>query len=224
MIRRFFAAVSPYGAVREPGRGAAWPGCATRRAARRHAAWSMRCTRRRGRAVMDAVGFDWYDPVASHAMRVPGRRTRRARGTGRSDGPTGTSTHPAALRAWCLTESALRPGLRCGSWRTAWRRGRSTGAPSARGRDGPAPLRARAPRRGGRRRGGGAPVTAYFHWSLMDDYEWGTYEPRYGIFGVERSDPPRCTSWTPMPRRRRRGGFARVVTGLRAGDRVLGGP
>ena len=61
---------------------------------------------------MDAVGFDWYDPVASHAMRVPGRRTPQ----GTRDWSIGRAywdveSHPAALRAWCLTESALRPGL-----------------------------------------------------------------------------------------------------------------
>ena len=61
---------------------------------------------------IDTVGFDWYDPVASHAMRVPGRR-----------GPTGgrdwsfgralwdVEPHPARLAAWCATEAALRPGL-----------------------------------------------------------------------------------------------------------------
>ncbi len=27
--------------------------------------------------VLDAAGFDWYDPVASHALRRPGRRSRR---------------------------------------------------------------------------------------------------------------------------------------------------
>ena len=46
----------------------------------------------------------------------------------------------------------------------------------------------------------GAPVTAYFHWSLMDNYEWGTYEPRYGLFGVDRSDPAAgLVAVTPPP-------------------------
>ena len=54
----------------------------------------------------------------------------------------------------------------------------------------------------------GAPVTAYFHWSLMDNYEWGTYEPRYGIFGVDRSDPGgRALHGHRRRRRRRRGGI-----------------
>jgi hypothetical protein len=24
------------------------------------------------------------------------------------------------------------------------------------------------------------------HWSLVDNYEWGSYEPRFGIYGVDR--------------------------------------
>ena len=113
VIRRFFAAVSPVrrGARARP-RCRPGPGCAARRGARRprrvvdavHAS-----TRPRG---IDAVGFDWYDPVASHAMRVPGRRTP----SGGRDWSFGRAywdveSHPAALRAWCVTESALRPGL-----------------------------------------------------------------------------------------------------------------
>jgi beta-glucosidase len=33
----------------------------------------------------------------------------------------------------------------------------------------------------------GMPITAYFHWTLCDNYEWGTYEPRFGLYGVDRS-------------------------------------
>ncbi|MGE5708316.1 MAG: glycoside hydrolase family 1 protein [Bacteroidota bacterium] len=35
----------------------------------------------------------------------------------------------------------------------------------------------------------GVPVLGYMHWSLADNYEWGTYEPRFGLFGVDRRDP-----------------------------------
>jgi hypothetical protein len=72
----------------------------------------------------------------------------------------------------------------------------------------------------------GAPVTAYFHWSLMDNYEWGTYEPRYGLFGVDRSDPAAVRFMdTDAVGDDAAGEFARVVAGLQAGDRsVLGRP
>ena len=61
--------------VRPLGRGAAWapparPGTATGAAPCRR----QPCTTAPRRRALDAVGFDWYDPVASHAIRVPGRR------------------------------------------------------------------------------------------------------------------------------------------------------
>ena len=41
----------------------------------------------------------------------------------------------------------------------------------------------------------GVPVTAYLHWSLVDNYEWGSYEPRFGIFGIDRARGPRGFRW-----------------------------
>jgi beta-glucosidase len=35
----------------------------------------------------------------------------------------------------------------------------------------------------------GVPVLGYMHWSLTDNYEWGTYEPHLGLFGIDRRDP-----------------------------------
>ena len=93
-------------------------------------------------------------------MRVPGRRTARRRaGLVLRARPLGRRVAPRrAARLVRHRVGAAARASRCGSWRTAWRRGCSTGAPvPAGGRHGPSPLRARAPRRGGRRRGcGGA--------------------------------------------------------------------
>jgi beta-glucosidase/6-phospho-beta-glucosidase/beta-galactosidase len=227
-LRRFFAAVSPYGAAREPGQGRAWVrlrALARRRAPRRVLDVAFASTREHA---LDAVGFDWYDPMASHAIRPPGRRTPG----GDRDWSFGRALwdvepHPARLRAWCATEEGLRPGL------PLWvvENGMAT-----RVRDGRAVPRAdglRRPRYVREHLGAvadavaaGIPVRAYLHWSLVDNYEWGSYEPRFGLFGLDRSDPGRV-QWmvTDAQGDDAAGEFGRVLAGLRAGDRsVLDGP
>ena len=32
----------------------------------------------------------------------------------------------------------------------------------------------------------GVNIQAYFHWSLLDNYEWGSYLPRFGLVEVDR--------------------------------------
>jgi beta-glucosidase/6-phospho-beta-glucosidase/beta-galactosidase len=31
----------------------------------------------------------------------------------------------------------------------------------------------------------GVPLIGYLHWSLFDNYEWGTYTPRFGLFSID---------------------------------------
>jgi len=31
----------------------------------------------------------------------------------------------------------------------------------------------------------GVPLLGYLHWSLFDNYEWGTYTPRFGLYSIE---------------------------------------
>jgi len=65
-------------------------------------------------------------------------------------------------------------------------------------------------------------VRAYLHWSLVDNYEWGSYEPRFGLFGLDRSDPA-AVRWldTDSAGFDAAGEFSRVLAGLRAGDRTV---
>jgi beta-glucosidase/6-phospho-beta-glucosidase/beta-galactosidase len=133
-------------------------------------------------------------------------------------------SHPDGLRAWCRTESALHGGLPL--WVVengmATRVQEERHLPRADGADRPRYIRehlgavvdAVA---------GGAPVAAYLHWSLVDNYEWGSYEPRFGIFGMDRSDPGGAVRWldTDAAGDDAAGSFSRVVRGLIAGDRSV---
>jgi beta-glucosidase len=39
-----------------------------------------------------------------------------------------------------------------------------------------------------RARDEGVRVAGYIHWTIADNYEWGSYKPRFGIHGVDRRD------------------------------------
>ncbi len=221
-IRRWFATVSPYGSG--PGGGPAWARLrrVTRRGAPRRVLDAV-TNSPRGRA-LDAVSFDWYDPVASHAIRAPGRRAM----TGRRDWSFGrqlwdVEAHPQGLRSWCATEAALRPGLPLwiveNGMATRVRDGRPL--PREDGMDRPRYVREHL-RAVAEAVEEGTPVTAYLHWSLVDNYEWGTYEPRFGLYGLDRSDAS-TVRWldTDAQGHDAAGEFARVVAGLRAGDRAV---
>jgi beta-glucosidase len=41
----------------------------------------------------------------------------------------------------------------------------------------------------------GADVRGYFYWTLLDDYEWGSFLPRFGLVDVDRTTFKR----TPKP-------------------------
>jgi len=34
-------------------------------------------------------------------------------------------------------------------------------------------------------------LEAFYYWSLFDNYEWGSFEPRFGLFGVDFADGAR---------------------------------
>jgi 6-phospho-beta-galactosidase len=31
----------------------------------------------------------------------------------------------------------------------------------------------------------GIPLLGYMHWSLFDNYEWGSYTPRFGLYSID---------------------------------------
>ncbi len=122
---------------------------------------------------LDVVQLDYYDPVAAHHLTEVGRR------------PWHDTVDAAGLGTYALAN--LEPGMelevaenglcnrvrrgRAFPRRDGWDRVRYLQANLAAVADAVA---------------AGLPVTGYFHWTLADCYEWGSYQPRYGLHGVDR--------------------------------------
>jgi beta-glucosidase len=227
-LRKFFAGISPYGTNKGISGGPVWSRLRTtvRRPAPRRVVDAVHASPQE--RPLTAIGFDWYDAVASHAIRVPGRMTAR----GARDWSTGRAiwdvpSDAPALGAWCRTEAALHAPL------PVWVVENGMATRTAEGRSYPRDDGWRRPHYVREHLGqvlssieAGVPVTMYLHWSLMDNYEWGTYEPRLGLFGMDRSAPDGSVRWmdTDAQGDDSAGEFGRIVKGLLAGDRAVLGP
>ena len=69
----------------------------------------------------------------------------------------------------------------------------------------------------------GVPVEGYWHWSLVDNYEWGSYQPRFGLYGVDRHHGGSGPAWrdTDAMGDDAAGVYRTIIAGLRAGDRSV---
>ncbi len=172
---------------------------------------------------LDVVSLDYYDPVTSNHVRRPGRRT--AGGRSWSPGgelwddlvhPEGMPGYLAANRVPGLDLWVVENGL-CNRVRGGRSYPRADGWDRARYIE--ANLAALVSSLDA-----GLPIGAYYHWTLADNYEWGSYEPRFGIFGVDRERGVRVLD-TDSLGMDAAGAYRRVIEGLRGGDRsVVGGP
>ncbi|HEV7885973.1 MAG TPA: family 1 glycosylhydrolase [Acidimicrobiales bacterium] len=66
----------------------------------------------------------------------------------------------------------------------------------------------------------GHPVCGYYHRTLADDYEWGTYTPRFGVYGIDRERGVRWLDRDSMGQDSA-AAFRRIVAGMREGDRSV---
>ena len=176
---------------------------------------------------LDVLGVDYYDPLAARHLRLPGHRTAG----GRNRRPTrelwDDPVDPGGLSRWLGVQAELAPGL------PLWvvenglcnrvRDGRSFGRLD--GWDRPRYLQAHLAAVVDAV-DAGVPVAGYWHWSLVDNYEWGSYEPRFGIHGVDRDRGPAGGTWleTDAMGRDSAGAYRRLIAGIRAGDRSVLAP
>jgi beta-glucosidase len=170
---------------------------------------------------LDLVSVNYYDPVAADHLRLPGHRTAGGRTWAPASKQWDMAVHPEGLVAYLRVNH--HPGLAIevseNGLSNRVRRGR--GWPRGDGWDRPRSLRAHLKALVAAV-DEGLPVTGYFHWTLADCYEWGSYEPRFGLYGIDRERGCRWSDCDSMGADAA-GAYRRLADGLRAGDRsVLG--
>ncbi|HWE71315.1 MAG TPA: family 1 glycosylhydrolase [Acidimicrobiales bacterium] len=173
---------------------------------------------------LDVVGLDYYDPMVARHFRAPGHRTAGGRGWLPTRELWDDVPDPAGLAGWLDAQQAATPdtplwvvenGL-CNRVRNGrsfprldgWSRSRYL-------RENIGAVVAAADR--------GVPVAGYWHWSLVDNYEWGSYQPRFGLYGVDRHRGERGFRWLDTDAMGEDAGetYRRIIAGLRAGDRSV---
>ena len=210
LLRRAGAAVAPYGSS---GR---W-GAAPRRALDAVEASPHERT-------LDVLGVDYYDPLVARHFRAPGHRTAGGRNALPVRELWDDPPDPAGLTRWLGVQAALTPGLPLWVVENGLCNRLRNGRPLGRldGWDRPRYLRANVAAVVDAV-DAGVPVGGYWHWSLVDNYEWGSYEPRFGIHGVDRDRGGPGGTWldTDAMGRDAAGTYRSIIAGLRAGDRSV---
>lgn len=165
-------------------------------------------------AAHDYVGIDYYVGPVAHYLRLP-RRGRR---------------NPLMADLW---ETTIRPEGLGMFLRANVRVGdrvpilvaengmctRARGGMNQRRYDGwtrPQFLRAHIAELLGAARAG-VEVAGYLHWTLVDNYEWGSFEPRFGLYGMDRRGSPRILS-RDADGEDSAGAYRDIVSALRAAD------
>ncbi len=146
-------------------------------------------------AVLDLIGLDYYDPFAAHAFRLPVLWDHEFRNRSFRTWVLATITSkwwdwrvlPAGLHFFCtyyaqdfglpvlIAENGLAIRRRPDNRDLAPRRDKIT-------RSGFLRLHVAEVRR---MLADGVPLAGYLHWSLFDNYEWGSYTPRFGLYSID---------------------------------------
>jgi beta-glucosidase/6-phospho-beta-glucosidase/beta-galactosidase len=145
---------------------------------------------------LDYLGVDYYDPFLSHALRLPDFSDLEFKSQSISAHLFDVLTSkwwdwhflPEGMTAFCSYYAKAFPGLgiliaengmsqRCS-------RDNTTGGPRPDGLTRSDYLVAHF-REVRRMLDNGVPLLGYLHWSLTDNYEWGSFTPRFGLYRID---------------------------------------
>jgi len=146
------------------------------------------------KCLFDYIGLDYYDPFVAHLFRLPawwdGELNGRSFRTRLMNAITSRwwdwRILPRGLQFFCETyhEQYGRPVLVAESGMALQHRKGESRSPRRDGMTRSQFLRLHV-HEVDRIRKRGTPLIGYLYWSLFDNYEWGTYTPRFGLFSID---------------------------------------
>jgi beta-glucosidase len=146
------------------------------------------------RRLFDYIGLDYYDPFAAHAFRLPVFHDHEFKS--RSFRAWITNSVTSKWWDWCVLPDGLH--FFCGYYARDYGRPvliAENGMALRRKPDNVASFRSDRILRSQflklhveevvRIVKEGVPLIGYLHWSLFDNYEWGSYTPRFGLYALD---------------------------------------
>ena len=148
-----------------------------------------------GATVMDYLALDYYDPFTAHTFRLPSIRDHEFRNKSFHSWAMNSVTCkwwdwrvlPRGLHFFCSHYSAdfsNRPVLIAENGMALQRRV-DNAATHRRDRMTRSEFLELHVNEVERMRREGLPLIGYLHWSLFDNYEWGTFTPRFGLYSLD---------------------------------------
>lgn len=147
---------------------------------------------------LDFIAFDYYDPFIAHALRWPRWSDHEPRPRSIRDWMLESITSkwwdwrvlPEGLEFFVKRLTRYNLPLLIAENGMAQRR-RFDNHHHRRGDNWPRSLYLREHvRMTGDLKVKGYPLIGYLHWSLVDNYEWGSYTPRFGLYSIDFMDKP----------------------------------
>lgn len=147
-------------------------------------------------SVFDYVAIDFYDPFIAHVFRLPhfsdfefkSKNWRSWLMSGITSKWWDWRTLPEGLHFFCQYYSqdlGNRPILIAENGMALRRKPDNSVATHRRDRLSRSQFLEMHVAQVRRLKSEGIPVIGYLHWSLTDNYEWGSYTPRFGLFGID---------------------------------------
>jgi len=144
--------------------------------------------------LMDFIGLDYYDPFAAHIFRLPVWWDHESRSRSFHDWVMNSVTAkwwdwsvlPSGLRFFCkhYADDFERPILIAENGMALRRRYNNEHFPRKDKLTRSEFIRAHV-NEVERLIGEGLPIFGYLHWSLFDNYEWGSFTPRFGLYALD---------------------------------------